>query len=271
MFYSHDTFGCHCWQASQACRHHKLVVCTQAALCREDGSNDTLPATAGTHTACHGETCTQARAGVTQQKGEEGPKASPSLSHHIYSTCPMTAPWHVAGLTKTGPTIQPLHASPEASETSCVTVAGYLSKTCFFQVNRGATWLLFRKLVLHALVFVAEKRELYCEPCWPFSREGQPHFSSIHLCNADTPNHAWCSNILNAEVRNVKKKYVEQWKEKFIWSFYIASVFYMHLKWFTNWLIGFSSLLHMWNVKLHLDDKILKALTFDYSCNQLDL
>lgn len=113
-------------QASQACGLHTG---------REDGSNDTLPATAGTHTASHGQT----RAGVTQQKGEEGPKASPLLSHHTYRTCPMTAPWHVAGLAKTGPTIQPLHPSPEASETSCVTVAGYLSKTCFFQVNRGAT------------------------------------------------------------------------------------------------------------------------------------
>lgn len=59
-----------------AVRHHKRagssLVCTQAALCREDGGNGSLPAALGAHTACHGQMCTQGRADVTRQKVEEG-------------------------------------------------------------------------------------------------------------------------------------------------------------------------------------------------------
>lgn len=62
--------------AVTAVKHHKLAgpsaVCAQAAFCREDGGKDSLPAALGTHMACRGQTCTRARADVTQQKGEEG-------------------------------------------------------------------------------------------------------------------------------------------------------------------------------------------------------
>lgn len=62
--------------AVAAARHHKLagssLVCTQLALCRANGGNDSLHAALAAHIVRHGQRCTQVRADVTWQKEEEG-------------------------------------------------------------------------------------------------------------------------------------------------------------------------------------------------------
>lgn len=70
MSYSHDTFSCHCCQASQACRI-KPSLHTGGSLQRR-WRQWLLCRALGAHTSCHSQTCTQARADVTPQKEEEG-------------------------------------------------------------------------------------------------------------------------------------------------------------------------------------------------------
>lgn len=175
------------------------LVCTQVPLCRENGDNDSLHAAFGAHSV----SWSNVSSGVSRYYPAQGGSAG------LPSHCTPVAPAHDISLAcgragHDGPTAWVQHLSLEISQTSHVTVLMYSSKICFFQVNGDKTWLLFGKIMFHALVFAAGRGGWYWTPHWPSSRGDERHFPGTSSYNATSSKHAWCLNGLNIEIRNIK-------------------------------------------------------------------